>query len=516
MQRCVIFEAMNKKAIVIIIILLSISLLGIIGLQFYWINGAITLHEQQFDSQVQEAMSVVVEKLQADEAFSFMPGTEMANMEKMNQQIQALQDSIGNNGNISLKKNPDKNGFSGGFSITQSVNGHDTFFVSRGDNNGLAYQQEKAARLSDVMNKLMLSYMQKNMDIHHRINPGKLDQMLQEEFRNRSIDIPYSFAVMNGSENKPLIVKNVADFKGITGSRYRVGLFPYDFVPQNNFLIVDFPQKGIYLLRAMGLILSASALFLIVIIICFIYVIRVIFTQKKISDIKNDFINNMTHEFKTPIATISLATDAINNPKILADTAKLKYYTGIIKEENIRMNSQVEKVLQIALLDKDDFKLQLQPLDMHEIILKAINHFTLQVNERGGTIESSLTAMDFIIMGDEVHMANVIYNLLDNANKYSPETPEISVRTWNEKNRLIIEVGDKGLGMTKETQKKVFDKFYRVSSGNLHTVKGFGLGLSYVKAILLEHHADIHIESELNKGSRFIISLPIYIEQINN
>ena len=502
---------MNKKIIVLIIILISISLLGIIGLQFYWINGAIAVHEQQFDSQVQEAMNVVVEKLQADEAFSFMPNADIANIQKMNLEIQSFQDSVRNARMHQNKKGKKQSTFNGSFSIQQSINGHDTFISSQNGMNGeMAQEQQKAAHLSDVMNRLMLSYMQKNMDVRNRINPEKLDRLLYQEFKNMSIDIPYSFAVVNSRDGKPEIEKNAADIQSVMNSHYRIGLFPYDFVPSNSILIVHFPQKRIYLLRSMGLILSASAIFLIIIIISFIYIIRVVFTQKKVSDIKNDFINNMTHEFKTPIATISLATDAINNPKILADTERLKYYTGIIKEENARMNSQVEKVLQIALLDKKDFKLQLQPLDIHEIIQKAINHFTLQVNDRGGEIRSSLGALDYIVMGDDVHLANVIYNLLDNANKYSPENPDIFIHTYNEKDRLIIEVEDKGIGMTKETQKKIFDKFYRVSSGNIHNVKGFGLGLSYVKAILLEHNGDVNVESELGRGSKFIVNLPVF------
>jgi two-component system phosphate regulon sensor histidine kinase PhoR len=252
-----------------------------------------------------------------------------------------------------------------------------------------------------------------------------------------------------------------------------------------------------------------SGLFTLIILLTFAITIYVILKQKKISEIKTDFINNMTHEFKTPIATISVAVDSIENEKTLANPTHIKYFTDIIRKENIRMNTQVERVLQMSLIDKNDFNLNLQPVDLHRTISRAVENIKIQVEKRNGKIELELNATDFNIKTDEVHLTNIIINLLDNANKYSENAPEIIVKTENTNNGVSIYISDKGIGMSKEHLSKIFEKFYRVTSGNIHNVKGFGLGLSYVKAIVLAMKGKIHAESELGKGSQFEIWLPL-------
>jgi two-component system phosphate regulon sensor histidine kinase PhoR len=244
------------------------------------------------------------------------------------------------------------------------------------------------------------------------------------------------------------------------------------------------------------------------ILFCFSYTIWVIFRQKKISEMKTDFINNMTHEFKTPIATISLAADSIVSPMVIDSHEKIERFSGIIKQENKRMLSQVEKVLQMALIDKRDFHLKLSDVNMHDVINQAIENVDLQVQRRGGQIIKTLEATEPVIQGDATHLSSVIHNLLDNANKYSPDTPEISVVTRNVESGLEVIVQDKGIGMTKEVRKLIFEKFYRVPTGNLHDVKGFGLGLSYVKAITDAHQGKVTVESEPGKGSSFILFFP--------
>jgi two-component system phosphate regulon sensor histidine kinase PhoR len=216
----------------------------------------------------------------------------------------------------------------------------------------------------------------------------------------------------------------------------------------------------------------------------------------------------MTHEFKTPIATISLASDSILSPKIIADPDKIQRFVGIIKEENKRMLSQVEKVLQMALLDKHDFQLNLKNVDIHEIIQNAVSNIDLQVSQRNGNIYKELHATKPIVLADQTHLTNIIYNLLDNANKYSADHPQINISTKDVPGGINIVVKDKGIGMSKENQKMIFEKFYRVPTGNIHNVKGFGLGLSYVKAMVLAHKGSISVESELNKGSVFTVFLP--------
>lgn len=224
---------------------------------------------------------------------------------------------------------------------------------------------------------------------------------------------------------------------------------------------------------------------------------------------KNDFINNMTHEFKTPIATISLATDAINDPRIIENKEKLRHYTAIIKEENNRMNLQVQKVLNAALMEKEDFRMNYANFDANEIIGNLVGRFRLQAGEKDGIITWEPGAETAAIYGDEVHFNNMISNLLDNAIKYSSGAPLIKISTKNVNRKLEIDVEDHGIGMSRETLKKIFEKFYRVSTGNLHDTKGFGLGLNYVKNIVVAHKGTIHVKSELKKGSLFKIILPL-------
>lgn len=223
---------------------------------------------------------------------------------------------------------------------------------------------------------------------------------------------------------------------------------------------------------------------------------------------KTDFINNMTHEFKTPIATISLATDSIASPMVVSNPDKIKRFVDIIRQENRRMNSQVERVLQIAQLDKKDFQLKLSETNLHELIQQAVDNFSLQVEKREGALKIELQATRPVIQGDATHIASVVHNLLDNANKYSPEKPEIAIRTRNVPNGVEITVEDKGIGISKEARKHIFDKFYRVHTGNIHDVKGFGLGLSYVKAIVTAHKGFVDVRSEPGKGSAFTLTFP--------
>jgi two-component system phosphate regulon sensor histidine kinase PhoR len=231
--------------------------------------------------------------------------------------------------------------------------------------------------------------------------------------------------------------------------------------------------------------------------------------QKKISDIKTDFINNMTHEFKTPIATISIAVDSINNPKVIDEPERIKSFTRIIKEENNRMNARVEQVLQMSLLDSSEFKLDLKPVDVNSLVSKVAGNIRLQVENREGHLEFQPGAINSMAKVDEIHLSNVIVNLLDNANKYSPGKPEIKVATINRDSSIVITVEDKGIGMNSDTQHKIFDKFFRLTSGNIHNVKGFGLGLSYARAIMHAHDGEIKVTSELGKGSTFEVIIPI-------
>jgi two-component system phosphate regulon sensor histidine kinase PhoR len=226
------------------------------------------------------------------------------------------------------------------------------------------------------------------------------------------------------------------------------------------------------------------------------------------SEMKSDFINNMTHEFKTPIATISLAADTISNSKVISDNDKVRHFASMIKQENIRMNRQVEKILQISSLDRNEMDFTFEKVDMHSIIEQAVNTIGIQVEGRKGNIFYYPEASDPVLNGDREHLTNLLNNLLDNANKYSEKEPEITVRTENRDGYLVVSVEDKGIGMTRSVQSRIFERFYRQSSGNIHNVKGFGLGLSYVRAIVEAHEGRIEVYSEPGNGSRFEVYLP--------
>jgi two-component system phosphate regulon sensor histidine kinase PhoR len=274
-------------------------------------------------------------------------------------------------------------------------------------------------------------------------------------------------------------------------------------------LVVIVPNDRSIVLREILWFIIGSILFTVIITTAFYLTIRSLLKQKKLSEIKSDFINNMTHEFKTPLATISLAVDALKNEKVASDREKSQYFTGVIKEENKRMNKQVEAILQAALLDKQQVQLNLKKHPAHELIHIAVNNMKLPIQEKGGTLEINLEAKNEMIMADEVHFINFVNNLLDNAVKYSKETPVIKLTTSNVANFFRIRIEDNGIGMNKETVNRIFEKFYRAHTGNIHNVKGFGLGLSYVKTMVNAHQGTIKAESTLGKGSVFTINLPL-------
>lgn len=275
------------------------------------------------------------------------------------------------------------------------------------------------------------------------------------------------------------------------------------------YLIVIVPHQRNLILKEITWFIVGAIMFTLIIIAAFFVTVRTLLKQKKLSEIKSDFINNMTHEFKTPLATISLAVDALRNEKVSGDKEKTSYFTGIIKEENKRMNKQVETILQAALLDKKKVELNLTHLSAHDLITTAVNNIALPIQEKQGRLVVLLNAEKDMILADEVHFTNLINSLLDNAVKYSREHLVVKVSTLNHGNNLRIRIEDNGIGMSKETLNRIFEKFYRAHTGNIHNVKGFGLGLSYVKTMVEAHKGTIRAESTLGKGSCFIITIPL-------
>lgn len=361
----------------------------------------------------------------------------------------------------------------------------------------------KAGQLKRVANKMVTEVS--SWDVR-RIDEERIYDVLKKELEAKSIPINFEYGIIRDSIIEfPMDVKDSIEF---TSTIFQADLYPNDIIQKNIKLAVFFPDQDSFIYRSINWLLIASFLFSTFILMTFALSIYYILRQKKISEMKSDFINNMTHEFKTPIATISVATDSINNDKVVRDPEKIRYFTGMIKKENARMNRQVEDILTIARLDNKDFEFNWEAINVHDLINDAIQGIVLQVEKRGGKIDTQLEAKNSMITTDKMHCTNVIYNLLDNAIKYSTDIPEIKISTTNKTNGIWVSIEDKGIGMTKAVQSKIFERFYRQTSGNVHNVKGFGLGLSYVKAVMEANQGTISVQSEPGKGSKFELFLP--------
>ncbi len=553
---------MNKRQIRWIIALMSSALIGIIGLQVYWILHDIHLKEQQFDQTVNQAMNAIVDRIERSEAadvlqrrfFDIDPATishmmmseDDADEEDLvvpsAQKVEMVTDTAFevtdlhalqhspyffhdlDNADINIEFH--RPGTNRTFLRIQRRNLFQRDSISQhtirssqitrvyGDSAEVIIRQNeekikaRLEKLRDVMQKMAVEFAGKEPDIRQRIDPKLLDSLISHELGNRGIHVPFQFAVLNGVKDSLVISKTDRHAEDLMSSKYRVLLFPNDIVSKPDYLILQFPNSIRYVLSSMWLMLGSSTLFTFIIVFGFAFTIHVILRQKKLSDIKTDFINNMTHEFKTPIATISLAVDSIKDPRVSSQPEKLEYFSRIIREENKRMNKQVEHVLQMAQLEKGELSLRRETVDLHDTIRQAVDSIGMQVASRGGKIETRLEAQHPAVTGDPVHLMNVVLNLLDNANKYSPEAPDILIASNDHPGGLLISVRDQGMGMTKETQKRIFEKFYRVPTGNIHDIKGFGLGLSYVKAIVEKHRGWIRLDSDPGKGSTFEIYIP--------
>lgn len=359
----------------------------------------------------------------------------------------------------------------------------------------------------ELMNQAFAELAEGQQEILDRLDTGSVKQMLKKRLIEKGIAEDFELGLLNDKE-EIIPIGVVIDPLRLKNYGVQSKLFPNDILGKDNFLFIFFPEKNNHVIRQVWLPIFSSVVFILVIIFCFIYAIKVIIRQKALSKIKNDFINNMTHEFKTPLATVSLAVEALQDPELSTQDKFRTRYLGIIKDENKRLVSQVEKVLQAAALDKKDFQLKIEKIDMSELLESNVDHIGLQVEKRGGKINFVNKLRNGEIEGDAFHLTHIFNNLLDNANKYSRENPVIRVEVWEEAGQVLVSIQDQGIGMTKDALKKIFDKFYRVPTGNVHDVKGFGLGLSYVKTMLEAHKGEIHVQSEPGKGSTFTVNLP--------
>ncbi|MFI5134315.1 MAG: sensor histidine kinase [Chitinophagales bacterium] len=523
----------NKKFITVIILFLSLSLVGSIVMQTLWINNEWKNKRESFDRDVQDALNRVAERLETQEAASFLsqrfdfgpqPGLFVNNsqgsgdsgwrsvgigseetMQVGTYSIYDLFDTLHKQSESFMIADTNR-GSSLGNDSQQVV----VTEVEVGAKNKATHQRLKAKsqQFNRVLNQLVMEWSMVDVPIEQRVDIYSLHDMISEELAKKGIKLPFQFGVVSGRNSNVCNVRSKDFSPEMIPASFSASLFPNDITFRSDRLMVFFDDVRPYIVRSLWWMILLSALLLLTFVATFLTAIYVILKQKKLSEVKTDFINNMTHEFKTPIATISLALDSIKNPRILDNKEKIHYYTEIIGRENKRMNSQVENILQMALLDKENFELNEQLLNVHELIAAVAEPFQLQVSSRGGKFNLELNAENPYVLADEIHLTNVFHNLLDNANKYSQNSPDIVVRTHGEKDGIVITVADRGIGMSAETQKKVFEKFYREQNGNVHNVKGFGLGLAYVKSIITKHGGTIHVKSEPGKGSRFDVKLP--------
>jgi two-component system, OmpR family, phosphate regulon sensor histidine kinase PhoR len=359
----------------------------------------------------------------------------------------------------------------------------------------------------DLMNQAFEELSAGQQAILDRLDTGNVKKLLKNYLLEKGITQDFELGLLRDAKEM-IPIGQVSDLKVLQNSGIQSKLFPNDILGKEHYLFVYFPEKSSHVIRQVWLPISSSLLFILVIIFCFIYAIKVIIRQKALSDIKNDFINNMTHEFKTPLATVSLAVEALQDPELSNQDKFRTRYLGIIKDENKRLVAQVEKVLQAAALDKNDFSLKIETLDLQDLLESALDQISLQIENRGGKVEFINKLKNPEIEGDPFHLTHIFNNLLDNANKYSRDNPKIRVEVKENNEKVTVSIQDQGIGMSKEAQKKIFDKFYRVPTGNVHDVKGFGLGLSYVKTMIEAHKGEIQVHSELGKGSTFTINLP--------
>jgi len=521
---------MGRKLFILLVILMSLSLIGIIFVQAYFIDNTFKNEEKQFTLNVKRSLTLVSKAIE-DREFAIFDKRLQEYIEKggkpdttaLSEIILKYQDDMNNetvvfrNGILEESYKIPSMFFDIGLdsiSLNRITEKQDTkVYSSSGIDNEFKISPAKSFQNIQTLTPLMQEHFIaatrerfKNYPVYKRITPEIVKDFLGKELKNNGIDIDFEFAIYD----KDLATKVQSNgFELSESSTYGVSVFMDNNNESNYKLYVNFPDRGKFLFSSILKMLVLSIIFTSIIIIAYTSSIYQLIKQRKISQIKSDFINNMTHEFKTPIATINLALDSIKNPKIIGDQEKVMRYLNMIKDENKRMHAQVENVLRISKLEKNELNISKDRLNLHDLISDAITHIELIVEDRQGYVNTHLSAEKSSVLANESHFTNVIVNILDNAIKYSSDEPKIDVYTENVGNSILLKIADQGNGMTKQVQKHIFEKFYREHTGNVHNIKGHGLGLAYVKRIVEDHQGHITVESEKGKGSTFTIKLPL-------
>lgn len=471
---------MKQRMILLAIVMLSIALVGLMVIQGYWVFSAFKVRQANFIHAVNDAAHDVIltlEKIELAKRFN----EPVFRHERFPDAAQAL-DSVNRillweMQQISTRKD-----------LEVFFN---KFFMARElMEESILIMDERAYR--------------KKTDL------ALVDSLLTDEFRQRKLNAEWDFAIHNPYHGELQVARDIQNTDALLNAElsFHYELFPDDMHMHPDFLLIHFPHEREYLTGQVWPLVAISVVLIVIIIFSFIYTLIMFFRQGKLSELKTDFINNMTHEFKTPVSTISLACEALNDKDIQKSEDLYQSYIRIISEENRRLGMMAERILQTATLEKGELQLRKEKADLHGILSDVIRNISIQVEIKDGRIIKDFNALNSEVEVDRMHMVNVVQNLLDNANMYSPVKPQITVSTRDGHHGIVFSIQDNGIGISKADQKKIFDKLYRVPEGNIHNFKGFGLGLSYVKTVVEKHGGNIRLESEPRKGTKFEVFIP--------
>ena len=514
---------MKKSTIWLLAVIMALTFVSLLAVQLMYMENMIKMRNEQFTEAAKRSLYAVSTTLELDETKRYL-------LEELEESQSRLLSSYGNRNQnqdlVTLRhqfsiETPD--GAITGFSFLREQSDI-TFFPPakpaspNKNSNSLIDSYSNLQELlkgkylyqRGLLNEVILNILSKasTRPILERIDPKKLDGYLKSELENNGLNVPYHFAIFNKAGRK---IYQSEKYNPSSGTElFTQMIFQNDPPNRAHYLKVYFPTQQDYIFSSIRFMIPSFA-FTIILLVVFLFTIITVFRQKKLTEMKNDFINNMTHEFKTPISTISLAAQMLNDPGVTKSPDMFRHISGVINEETKRLRFQVEKVLQMSMFDRQKTQMKLHTVDVNDVITGVMSTFKLKVESYGGAIDAELEAEDAMVEVDEMHFTNVIFNLLDNAVKYRREDVPLSllIRTRTVGDRAEISIQDNGIGIKKENLKKIFEKFYRVSTGNRHDVKGFGLGLAYVYKIIKDLKGDIRAESELNEGSTFIITLPL-------
>ena len=507
----------NKKYLAVLLFVILFSLLGLIIIQVYWITVSYKIKEKSLNYQINKSLENSIKDLEtqetvfeiSNEVYCFAEKKDsilynsIKQFNKKAEEYKSNENTIANKSAIIISGEAPLHSDSINISDNDSTE-KDSAFVKVPIRDIQKILKKQVNNKTLFVEKIVNRLMNYNEDILQRLKKNNLPKILSQNLREHGINIRFEYAIVS---NGKCVFKS-APFDINSSNVYSQKLFPNDIYAEN-YLKLYIPRRSQFIIRSMAPIILIATLLTLLIIGVVAFNFFIIIRQKKISDIKNDFVNNLTHELKTPIATIALTGQMLEDKEIQSSQENIRRFAHIINQESDRLSKQVEKVLQLAMLDKGEIKLKESLFDFNQLIIKATDTFKLKVEDFGGSLQLDLCSESLMFFADETHWENLINNLLDNALKYKRETPVIKVSSKKEKENIIIAIEDNGIGIDKKNIPHLFDKFYRVEKGNIHNVKGFGLGLSYVKKIVELYHGEIKVESQLNKGSIFTIYLPI-------